>query len=345
MEGNADIRVGVLGCGMISADHFRAWARCEGASVVAVCDPDRTRAEARAKEFGIGAIYTSPEAMLAAGGLDAVDIITPRQTHASMVRLAADHGLHVLCEKPLCPTYAEADALVQAVGGRVHVMVNENWRFRAYFRQIGDWIRSGRLGTLVQARLSLWRSNLIPGPDGSVIALQRQPFVATEPRYLVAESLIHELDTSRSLFGELEVVAARMARASMHVVGEDATAILLETHAGMPLVIEGVLSAAGHASRAPNRMEIAGTRCSVVLEGAVLRLFGAEEEELQYDEDAVRQGSFDASVRHFVDRIRDGGMPETSAMDQLHTLALVERTYELAGRVRPLVSRDAAVTA
>jgi predicted dehydrogenase len=345
MQERADIRVGILGCGMISADHFRAWARCQGASVVAVCDPDRGRAEAQAKEFGIGTVYTAPEAMLAAGGLDAVDIITPRQTHAPLVRLAAEYGVHALCEKPLCPTHAEAQALVQAVGGRVHVMVNENWRFRAYFRQIGDWIRAGRLGTLVQARLSLWRSNLIPRPDGTVIALQRQPFVATEPRYLVAESLIHELDTVRSLFGEMEVVSARLARASTDIVGEDAAAILLETRSGMPLVVEGVLSAAGHAPRAPNRMEIAGTRCSVVLEGAVLRLFGAEEEELHYDEDAVRQGSFDASVQHFADLIRDGGTAETSAADQLHTLALVERTYELAGQVRSLAQRAPAVNA
>ena len=345
MDAKADIRVGVLGCGMISADHFRAWAGCRGASVVAVCDPDRRRAEDRAAEFGIQAAYTAPEAMLAAGGLDAVDIITPRQTHATLVRLAADHGVHALCEKPLCPTYEEARALMQGVGGRVRVMVNENWRFRAYFRQIGEWIRAGRLGTPVQARLSLWRSNLIPRADGTVIALQRQPFVATEPRYLVAESLIHELDTVRSLFGEVEVVSARLARASTDVVGEDAAAILLETRAGMPLVVEGVLSAAGHAPRAPNRMEIAGTRCSVVLEGAVLRLFGAEEEELRYDENAVRQGSFDASVQHFVDQLRAGGPHETSAEDQLRTLALVERTYELAGPARPLTRRRTAVNA
>ncbi|HWX47106.1 MAG TPA: Gfo/Idh/MocA family oxidoreductase [Roseomonas sp.] len=345
MASKAKFRVGVLGCGLISADHFRAWAKCRGASVVALCDPDLARAETRAREFGIEAVYTSPEAMLAEARLDLADIITPRQTHADLVRLAARHGVHALCEKPLCPTLGEASALVDEVQGRIRVMVNENWRFRAYFRRIGAWIQAGRLGTLVQVRLSLWRSNLIPRLDGSVPALQRQPFVAREQRYLVAESLIHELDTIRSLFGEVEVVSARLARASERVIGEDSATILLETREGMPVAVAGVLSAAGHPPRAPNRMEIAGTRCSVVLDDAVLRLMGAEQEEHRFDEDAVRQESFDASVQHFVDRIRDGGPLWTSAEDQLRTLALVERTYELAGPARPLVPRLAAANA
>jgi predicted dehydrogenase len=345
MASKAELRIGVLGCGLISADHFRAWARCEGASVVALCDPDRGRAEARAAEFGVPTIHTDAEAVLAAGGLDAVDIITPRGTHAGLIRLAARHGVNVLCEKPLCPTLAEAEALVAEVGGRIRVMVNENWRYRAYFRLIGEWLRAGRLGTPVQARIALWRSNLIPREDGSVLALLRQPFVASEPRYLIAESLIHELDTMRSLFGEMEVVSARTARASTRIVGEDAAAILLETREGMPAIVEGVLSAAGHKPRAPNRLEIAGTRCSVILDDAVLRLTGAEEEEHRFDEDTVRQGCFDASIQHFVDRLRDGGPMWTSAADQLRTLALVERAYELAGAPRPLARTPQPATA
>jgi predicted dehydrogenase len=340
MQAGSELRVGVLGCGLISADHFRAWACCQDASVVALCDPDPTRAAQRAAEFGIGAVYHSAEAMLREARLDLVDIITPRQTHAALVLLAARYGVHALCEKPLCPTLVEARALVDEIGGRIRVMVNENWRFRAYFGVIRDWLRDGRLGTPVQARLSLWRSNLIPGADGVVPALQRQPFVATERRYLVAESLIHELDTVRSLFGEVEVVSALIARASTDVIGEDAAAILLEAETGMPLVVEGVLSAAGHKPRAPNRMEIAGTRCSLVLEDATLRLFGAEAEELRFDEDAARQDSFDASVQHFVDQIRNGGAHQTSAEDQLRTLALVERVYDLAGPPRALARRQ-----
>jgi len=328
------LKVGLLGCGHISRDHLVAWSRCEGAKVVAVCDPMRDRAAAQAEAFGIEQVFTDPVAMMANGSLDAVDIVTPRGTHAAMIRLAADSGLHALCEKPLCPTLAEAEELVAEIGGRIRVMVNENWRYRAYFAQIREWIGSGRVGTVTQARMALWRSNMLERPDGIIPSLSRQPFVAKEERLLVAESLIHELDTVRSLFGEMNIVASRLSRYSERVIGEDAAAILLEADAGHAVIVEGVMTSAGHTFRAPNRLEIAGTRCSVTLDDAVLRLHGAEEETIRYVEDDVRQGCFDAAIAHFVEGLATGEPFRTSASDQLKTLKLVEDVYALAGALR-----------
>jgi len=326
------LRVGVLGCGMISANHFTAWQRCEGASVVAVCDPAMDRARARASEFGVPRSYDSPQAMIAAESLDLVDIITPRETHADMVRLAARHGLHALCEKPLCPTYAEARALLDETGDTIRIMVNENWRYRSYFRTIGAWLRAGRLGTVTQARIALWRSSMLPrADDGRIHSLTRQPFLARESRVLIAESLIHEIDVMRSLFGEMQLLACATARACTEIVGEDSATLLLRTPYGLPVTIDGVMTAAGHETRAPDRLEIAGTRCSVLLEGAVLRLTGAEQEVQVFDEDLVRQDCFDASIQHFVDQVRSGGPFWTSAQDQLESLRLMEDAYRLAG--------------
>jgi len=331
------LRVGVLGCGMISDAHFTAWSRCAGADVVAVCDPVLDRAKARASQFGVASAYASPDAMLAAESLDAVDIVTPRQTHAAMVRLAARHGLHALCEKPLCPTYDEAVALVREIGDTVRVMVNENWRYRAYFRRIAQWLQAGRLGTVTQARIALWRSSMLPrAEDGLIHSLTRQPFLATEERCLIAESLIHEIDVMRALFGELDVLACSTGRACEAIVGEDTATILLRTAHGVPITIDGVMTAAGHGVRAPDRLEIAGTKASVVLEGAVLKLVGAEPETVAYDEGEVRQGCFDASIQHFVDRIRLGGPFWTSADDQLGSLRVMEDAYRMAGPPRRL---------
>ncbi len=331
------LRIGVLGCGMISADHLAAWARCDGARVVAVCDPAPERAQSRAAQFGIGRTYDVPAAMLAAERLDAVDVITPRETHADMVRLAARHGVHALCEKPLCPTYDEAVALVRDVGSTIRVMVNENWRYRAYFRRIAAWLAAGRLGVVTQVRLALWRSSMLPrADDGRIHSLARQPFLAREERVLIAESLIHEIDVLRALFGEVEVVACTTARTCDAIVGEDTATMLLRTAYGLPITLDGVMTGAGHDVRAPDRLEIAGTRCSVVLEGAVLQLIGAEEETHVFDEAAVRQGCFDASVQHFVDQLRAGGPFWTSAQDQLGSLRVMEDAYRLAGPPRKL---------
>ncbi len=342
MAATIPLRIGVLGCGMISANHFTAWANCQGAEVVSVCDPVLARAQARATEFGIAKAYDNADAMFAAEQLDVVDIITPRETHADMVLLAARHGVRAaLCEKPLCPTHAEAVALVRQTEGRIRVMVNENWRYRAYFRQVAQWLQDGKLGTVTMARIALWRSNMLRRhEDGLVHSLTRQPFLAKEERVLIAESLIHEIDVMRALFGELQVLGCSTARQCDQILGEDSATILLRSAHGIPLTIDGVMTAAGHERRAPDRLEIAGTRCSVVLEGAVLRLIGAEEQAITYDEDAVRQGCFDASIQHFTDQVIGGGPFWTSAEDQLGSLKVMEDAYRLAGAV-PVLQRVA----
>jgi predicted dehydrogenase len=336
-----DLRIGVLGCGMISNEHFAAWARCSGAHVTAVCDPAVERAKARAAEYGIGAVFDSPAALMASGTVDAVDIVTPRETHADMVRLAARHGLHALCEKPLCPTHEEARQLVSDVDGTIRVMVNENWRYRAYFVQVAHWLRAGRLGTVTQARIALWRSSMLPrADDGRIHSLARQPFLASEARVLIAESLIHEIDVARALFGELELLACCTGRACGEIRGEDSATLLLRSRHGLPVTIDGVMTAAGHGPRAPDRLEIAGTRCSVLLDGGVLRLFGAEEETHRYDEDQVRRDCFAASVQHFCDALKSGAAFWTSAADQLESLRLMEDAYRFAGTPPPLAAHD-----
>jgi predicted dehydrogenase len=147
------LRVGLVGAGMISLYHLIAWSRAPDAVVVAVVDPDIDRAAARAGAFGIARHYASLDELLAReNGLDALDIASPRETHAPLVRQAADRGIDVLCQKPLAPTYAEAEALVRDVDGRIRLMVHENWRFRPYYRQIGAWLAEGAFGRSAQAR-------------------------------------------------------------------------------------------------------------------------------------------------------------------------------------------------
>jgi predicted dehydrogenase len=133
------LRVGLVGAGMISAHHLIAWSRVPEAKVVAIVDPDLSRAAARAAEFGIPRHYASLDELLdREKAIDAVDIASPRETHARLVRLAAERGIDVLCQKPLAPTFGEADALVRDVEGRIRLMVHENWRFRPYYRQIAQ---------------------------------------------------------------------------------------------------------------------------------------------------------------------------------------------------------------
>ena len=147
--------------------------------------------------------------------------------HAPLVRLAAAKRLPVLCQKPLAPNLQEATELAAEVEGLTRLMVHENWRFRGYYRDAAAWLREGRIGNVKQAQLTLLTSGVLPGPDGLCPALERQPFMRRERRMLVAEVLIHHLDTLRMLLGPLRVTAAQLSRSSDLLVGEDGAVIQL----------------------------------------------------------------------------------------------------------------------
>ena len=326
------LRVALAGAGMISWYHLVAWRNAgTRARVVAVCDPDPRRAAARAEEFDIGRVYQDPAAMFTEETIDALDVASPRETHAGWVEAAADRGIDVLCQKPLTPTLTEAEALVARVGSRIRLMVHENWRFRPWYRDLKSWIAMGLLGEIALARLATISSGFLPDAAGRRPALERQPFMAREPRLMIAEVLIHHLDTMRFLCGPLRVVGARASRTLADVTGETLAAIFLETAAGAPASVVGTMAAPGYPPRPPDRLEVVGSRASAVLADNELTLLGASPRTERYDPDAGYQASFDGVIAHFVECLATGAPFETGPADNLETLRLVEHAYWAAG--------------
>jgi D-apiose dehydrogenase len=326
------IRIAVAGAGMISWYHLVAWRNLgPRARLVAVCDPDLDRARRRAQEFGVPAVYQDADAMLAGEGIDALDVASPRETHAAWVEAAAARGIDVLCQKPLTLTLGDAERLVRRVAGRTRLMVHENWRFRPWYRELGRWIAAGELGEVVLARLAMISSGFLPDASGRRPALERQPFMAGEARLMIAEVLIHHLDLVRFLCGPLRVVAARAARTLPEVRGESVATIFLETAAGAPVVVTGTMAAPGYPSRPPDRLEIVGTRASAVFEDSTLSLLGDRPRSQRYDPDQGYQASFDGVIAHFADCLETGAPFETDPADNLETLRLVEHAYWAAG--------------
>ena len=212
------LRVALAGAGMISWHHLTAWRNAgERVRLVAICDPDVDKATRRAREFDIPRVYGDAGEMFAAEAIDALDVASPRETHAVWVEAAAARGIHVLCQKPMTPTFADSEALVRRVGDRSRLMVHENWRFRPWYRELKRWLVAGELGTVLLARMAMISSGLLPDADGKRPALERQPFMQHEECLMIAEVLIHHLDVMRYLCGELTVEL----RNEQAPVGED----------------------------------------------------------------------------------------------------------------------------
>src|SRR5215470_12989574 len=263
----APIRVALAGAGMISWYHLVGWRNIgPRARVVAVCDPDSQKASRRAEEFGIPRVYQDAAAMLDGESIDALDVASPRETHAAWVEAAAARGIDVLCQKPMTPTLAESQALVGRVEGRTRLMVHENWRFRPWYRELKRWIAAGELGSVLLGRMSMISSGMLPDATGQRPALVRQPFMQHEKRLMIAEVLIHHLDVMRYLCGELAVVGARTAHTLSDVRGETLASIFLETATRAPVAVTGTMAAPGLPARPPDRLEIIGSVASIAFD-------------------------------------------------------------------------------
>jgi predicted dehydrogenase len=326
------LRIGLIGAGMVSRHHLIAWADIpDRARVVAIADPSRENAARRADEFSISQIYADADAMFAATELDAVDIAAPRQFHAALVRLAAKRGLPVLCQKPLAPDLQQAIELAAAVKNQTRLMVHENWRFRGYYRDAAAWLREGRIGDVRQAQLTLLTSGVLPGADGLRPALERQPFMRGEKRMLVAEVLIHHLDTLRMLLGPLRVTAAGLSRTYSEMAGEDGAVIQIRAESGATVTVFASFAAHGFPAVQVDRLDILGTTGSIRLDGPHLVCSGCAPAEKHYDLAVEYQGSYNRTIAHFVQSLRDNTPFETAPEDNIETLRLVEDCYRLSG--------------
>ncbi len=324
------LRAALVGAGMISLYHLRAWAAV-GAPVVAVCDVDRDKAEARAQEFGIERVYSDPAALFAAGGFELVDIAASVEAHAPLTRRAADHGVHVMLQKPMTETVAEAEALVDYVGQRVRFMVHENYRFRPHYMTVRQWIGEGRIGRPRHAGISVRGSGLCPREGAEPFLVERQPYLKRFRRNLVFETMIHHLDVLRLLVGPLDVVAARLGRLASGLPGEDTASILLEGPDGLIATADGCICAPGYPPLHGDRLEIVGTEGTIVMDYNRVYLVGDEAGAVEVDLIGRYQECFDHAVGDFVRGVREGAPFETDRLDNLETLRLMESVYRAAG--------------
>jgi predicted dehydrogenase len=144
----ATIRVGLVGCGAFARFSMARYRAQPGVTIQAVADIDPAAAQRAAAELEAGVL--APEALLVAPDVDLVYIATPPATHFHQARLAIEAGKHVLVEKPLATTVADAETLAVLADreGRCCV-ANLVERYNPLADAVRDVIRSNLLGDLV----------------------------------------------------------------------------------------------------------------------------------------------------------------------------------------------------
>jgi predicted dehydrogenase len=157
------LRVAQIGYAFMGAAHSQAWRTAprvfdlpRGAEMAVLCGRTATATEAAAHKYGWAEWATDWRDVVARDDIDVVDVCTPGDSHAEIAVAALAAGKHVLCEKPLGNTVAEAEemtAAAEAAAGRgVRSMVGFNYRRLPAMSLAQQLIASGRLGTVRHIR-------------------------------------------------------------------------------------------------------------------------------------------------------------------------------------------------
>jgi myo-inositol 2-dehydrogenase / D-chiro-inositol 1-dehydrogenase len=245
---SVSVGVGVIGAGIMGADHVRTLHRfVSGAAVTMVADVDVARAHAAVGEVAGARTTEDPLALIADPAVDAVVIASHDATHADLAIAAADRGKPVLCEKPLAPTVAECLRVMRA-GGEL-VSVGFMRRFDPGYVELKEAIDGGACGPPLLVHCVSRGVSAAPGATAEAT---------------VTGSAIHELDVVPWLLAAPIVeVAWHAPRPSAAAGGlQDPQLLLLRTADGVLTTVEAFLNARyGY----DIRCEVVGERGTVAL--------------------------------------------------------------------------------
>ena len=160
------LRMGVVGMGM-GKGHALGFQAHPGAELTALCDIDEEKLRMVGDELGVDERYTDAADMFANAGLDAVGIAVPNKLHAPLTIAALGQGLHVLCEKPMAMSVAEAESMNEAAAraGR-NLMIDFSHRFTESAVALKRQVDAGAVGDIYYGRTTWHRRRGVPGFGG-----------------------------------------------------------------------------------------------------------------------------------------------------------------------------------
>lgn len=322
----------LIGAGFFAQFQAAAWKQIPGADLVAVADAVPGKARGFADQFGIPRAYESAAEMLDREKPDFVDIATRPEAHLALTEEAARRGTHVICQKPMAPTWEDCVRMVECCeAAKVRLLIHENWRWQPWYREARRLLDAGALGKVFQLTFQ-WRTGDGRGAEPYTV----QPYFRWMPRLLVYETLVHLLDTFRFLAGEMESIYCQTRRLNPVISGEDHALVLITFRGGLPGLIDANrISGPVPAPVAMSSLTIEGDRATlrVAPDGCLwLTEYGqAERPHVFPTRDAGYKGdSVRATQEHLLNCLRTGQRSESEGRDYLQTVQAVFACYRSA---------------
>ncbi|WP_136055321.1 Gfo/Idh/MocA family oxidoreductase [Microbacterium sp. K24] len=331
------IRIGLIGAGGIAGAHVAGYLRNpEAVTFAAIADPVAENAEKRRGDDPDVRVYSDYRDMIAAGGLDAVDICLPHHLHADAVIAAADAGLHVLCEKPLCLTAEEAAAIAAAVERNgVTVMCAHNQLFLPAVAAAKELIDSGALGRVYEVRTTDSFFN-----DFTPESMGWRAHAATAGGGELIDTGYHPLYLLQHLAGGTPVeVTAMLSRHRLEFMeGEDSAQVLVRYDNGV--VGHVTTSWAYQPAVGTEKFSLVGEKGALSSDGNTLisRLRG--EEPVTREFESVHE--FAEEIAHFAESLQNGTRPIQTHVEGIDVLGVILAAYESSASKAIVEVRNAA---
>lgn len=326
-------KVVCVGAGYFSKYHVEAWKRIPEVELVAICDLDITKAQSLADQFDVKQVFSSTAELYDNLSFDILDIITPPATHLGLCMEATAKGKHIICQKPLSPSFEEAQELISAMNtAKTRFMIHENFRFQPWYRKIKELLDDQAIGDKIFSINH--RMRMGDGWSENAYA-ERQPYFRSMPRLLIHETGIHFVDVFRFLLGDIKSVYSRLRKLNQHIAGEDCGLILFDFENGCQGVFDGNRYNESNTKNPRytfGEMLIEGNGGSIrlALDGSIyLQKLGQDEVKIDYNHEDKNFSSdcVYAAQKHFVDCLISGNDFETNANDYLKNLQVQEAIY------------------
>ncbi len=319
------MRWGLIGASNIAAGHMIGAIRGAGGDIRSVLSASGERAVAYAAEHGIPQGFDDLEALLAADDLDAVYISTTNEKHFAQAMAAIAAGKHVLCEKPLAMTVADAVTMVRAADAAgVVFATNHHLRNAGSHLAIREAVQAGRIGDVLSVRvfhavqlpafLQGWRIDN-PAAGGGVIP----------------DIVVHDADTVRFHLGEdpAEVVAMAGASGMGNGVEDSCMSVWTMPSGAMVQTHESFTHAF-----AKTGFELHGTKGSIVARnvmtqapvGEITLRTEAGEEALSFSDHNL----YLRAINLFHAAVHGHGQPSADGVDGVKSLAVAAAVAEAA---------------
>jgi len=187
-----EIRFGMAGLGIGARQVLYGFSVVEGAKFTAAADIREDELRRYAQKFGVKT-FTSVEEMAKADACDVIWVATPNNLHAEHAILAAEHGKHVICEKPMATSMAEADRICEAVEKHgVRYVQGHSKIYNTFVPAMGEIIASGRIGRPIQITIMTyndwtqrpWESHTLDPQRAGGVVYRQGPHQLDMVRYL-----------------------------------------------------------------------------------------------------------------------------------------------------------------